>query len=101
MCPPALLGSVWSRRRCTPDHRRPGGECTLRKLADARHAPASWLQRARIITGGWDGAAHLARERAAELGCHPIMVYRWLHRFNQGGIDDSATCSARVGPAAV
>ena len=31
-------------------------ERTLRKLAAARYAPASWVQRARIITGSWDGA---------------------------------------------
>jgi transposase len=25
---------------------------------------------------------------AAKLGCHPRTVYRWLHRFNAGGLDD-------------
>jgi transposase len=58
----------------------------IRRLAAARHAPASWLQRARIITLSWDGAR--VGQIAAQLGCHPRTVYRWLHRFNQGGIDD-------------
>ena len=37
---------------------------TLRKLANARHAPASLIQRARIITASWDGAS--VPELAAE-----------------------------------
>jgi transposase len=64
----------------------PTEERRIRRLASARHAPASWRQRARIITLSWDGAqvGHIA----AQLGCHPATVYRWLHRFNHGGIDD-------------
>ncbi len=59
---------------------------TLRKLASARHAPASLIQRARIITASWDGAS--VPEVAQRLGCHPKTVYKWLHRFNQTyGID--------------
>jgi transposase len=61
-------------------------ERRIRRLAGARHAPASWLQRARIITLSWDGAQ--VGQIAAQLGCHPATVYRWLHRFNAGGIDD-------------
>jgi transposase len=61
-------------------------ERRIRRLAHARHAPASWLQRARIITLSWDGAQ--VGQIAAQLGCHQRTVYRWLHRFNQGGIDD-------------
>jgi transposase len=60
----------------------------LRKLAAARHAPASWIERARIITGSWDGAS--VAELAQRLGCHPKTVYKWLHRFNTGGIDGLA-----------
>jgi transposase len=63
----------------------PTEERRIRRLASARHAPASWLERARIITLSWDGAQ--VGEIAAQLGCHPRTVYRWLHRFNQGGID--------------
>jgi transposase len=64
----------------------PTEERRIRRLAAARHAPASWLERARIITLSWDGAQ--VAQIATQLGCHPRTVYRWLHRFNQGGIDD-------------
>jgi transposase len=60
-------------------------ERRIRRLAAARHAPASWLERARMITLSWDGAQ--VGQVAAQLGCHPRTVYRWLHRFNAGGID--------------
>jgi transposase len=69
---------------------RPPADATeerrIRRLASARHAPASWLQRARIVTLSWDGAQ--VGQIAAQLDCHPRTVYRWLHRFNAGGIDD-------------
>jgi transposase len=68
---------------------RPPADATeerrVRRLANARHAPASWLERARIITLSWDGAQ--VGQIAAQLGCHPRTVYRWLHRFNEHGID--------------
>jgi transposase len=57
----------------------------IRRLAGARHAPADWSERARIITLSWDGLAVPAI--AAETGCHPNKVRRWLHRFNAAGID--------------
>ncbi len=60
-------------------------ERVVRRLAAARHAPASWLHRARIITASWDGAQ--VGQIAEALGCHPKTVYRWLHRFNTGGVD--------------
>src|SRR5919106_1773972 len=63
-------------------------ERTLRKLAAARHAPASWVQRARIVTGSWDGAS--VTELADRLGCTTKTVYKWLHRFNAAGIDGLA-----------
>jgi transposase len=66
----------------------PAEERRLRKLAAARHAPASWIQRARIITGSWDGAS--VAELAQRLGCHTKTVYKWLHRFNTGGVDGLA-----------
>jgi len=34
----------------------PAEERRLRRLAVSRHAPASWIQRARIITDSWDGS---------------------------------------------
>jgi transposase len=64
----------------------PFEERRIRRLANARHAPASWLQRARIVALSWDGAQ--VGQIAAQLGCHPATVYRWLHRFNAGGLDD-------------
>jgi transposase len=64
----------------------PTEERRIRRLAHARHAPASWLQRAGIITLSWDGAR--MGQIAEALACHPRTVYRWLHRFNAGGIDD-------------
>jgi transposase len=63
-------------------------ERTLRKLASARHAPASLIQRARIITASWDGAS--VPDLARRLGCHPKTVYKWLHRFNAHGLDGLA-----------
>jgi transposase len=64
----------------------PTEERRIRRLAAARNAPASWLQRARIITLSWDGAQ--VGQIAEALDCHPRTAYRWLHRFNAGGIDD-------------
>jgi transposase len=67
----------------------PAEERTLRRLAAARHAPASLIQRARIVTASWDGAS--VAELAQRLGCHPKTVYKWLHRFNAAqGLDGLA-----------
>jgi transposase len=66
----------------------PAEERTLRKLAAARHAPASWVQRARIVTGSWDGAS--VTDLAERLGCRTKTVCKWLHRFNAAGIDGLA-----------
>jgi transposase len=60
-------------------------ERTVRKLASARHAPASLIQRARIVTASWDGVG--VGELSQRLGCHPKTVYKWLHRFNADGLD--------------
>jgi hypothetical protein len=57
----------------------------VRRLAGARHAPADWIERARIIALSWGGLTVLAI--AAEVGCHENTVRRWLHRFNAAGID--------------
>jgi transposase len=57
----------------------------IRRLAGARHAPADWSDRARIVALSWDGLAVPAI--AAEVGCHENTVRRWLHRFNAAGID--------------
>jgi transposase len=57
----------------------------VRRLAGARHAPADWIERARIVALSWDGLG--VRGIAAEVGCHENTVRRWLHRFNSAGID--------------
>jgi len=57
----------------------------IRRLAGARHAPADWIERARIVALSWDGLG--VRAIAAEIGCHENTVRRWLHRFNAAGVD--------------
>jgi Homeodomain-like domain len=57
----------------------------IRRLAGARHAPADWIERARIVALSWDGLAVPAI--AAEVGRHENKVRRWLHRFNAAGLD--------------
>jgi len=57
----------------------------IRQLAGARHAPADWSERARIVALSWDGLAVPAI--AAGVGCHENTVRRWLHRFNAAGVD--------------
>jgi transposase len=57
----------------------------IRRLAGARHAPADWSERARIVALSWDGLGVAAI--AAEAGCHENKVRRWLHRFNAAGLD--------------
>ncbi|MGE5289813.1 MAG: helix-turn-helix domain-containing protein [Micromonosporaceae bacterium] len=57
----------------------------IRRLAGARHAPADWIERARIVALSWDGLGVAAI--AARVGCHENKVRRWLHRFNAAGID--------------
>ena len=70
--------------RARPPH-DDGEDQKIRKLAGARHAPADWSERARIVALSWDGLGVPAI--AEELGCHPKKVRRWLHRFSAGGID--------------
>jgi transposase len=57
----------------------------IRRLAGARHAPADWSERARIVALSWDGLA--VPVIAGQLGCHENTVRRWLHRFNAAGVD--------------
>jgi transposase len=66
----------------------PAEDRRLRKLAASRHAPASWIQRARIVTASWDGAT--LTQVARSVGCHPKTVSKWLHRFNAAGLDGLA-----------
>jgi transposase len=62
-----------------------GEAAKIRRLAGARHAPADWIERARIVALSWEGLGVPAI--AASIGCHENTVRRWLHRFNAAGID--------------
>jgi transposase len=68
--------------------RQPATPAEERQLAASRHAPATWIQRARIITARWDGAT--VTQVAQSVGCHPKTVYKWLHRFNAQGLEGLA-----------
>jgi transposase len=70
--------------RARPPH-DDGEDRKVRKLAGAQHAPADWIERARIVMLSWDGLGVPAI--AEQLGCHPKKVRRWLHRFSAAGID--------------
>lgn len=63
-------------------------EKAIRKLAGARHAPADWILRARIVSLSWEGPRVPAI--AEQLGCHEQTVRRWLVRFNDAGVDGLA-----------
>lgn len=60
-------------------------ERTIRKLATARHAPADWIRRAKMIVLSWAGLH--TTTIAARLGCHPQTVRERLTRFNAEGLD--------------
>ena len=57
----------------------------IRQLAGARHAPADWIERSRIIALSWEGLAVPAI--ADRTGRHENTVRGWLHRFNAAGVD--------------
>src|SRR3954454_22545721 len=60
-------------------------ERKIRKLAGARHAPADWIRRARMIALSWDGLRVPAIAEA--LGCSPKAVRYRLGRFAADGLD--------------
>jgi transposase len=60
-------------------------ERKIRKLAGARHAPADWIRRARIIALSWDGLRVPAIAQA--LGCSQKAVRYRLARFTADGLD--------------
>jgi transposase len=57
-------------------------ERKIRKLAGARHAPADWIRRARMIALSWDGMRVPAL--AAAVGCSQKAVRERLARFAAG-----------------
>jgi transposase len=71
---------LYARPACDPDAER-----KIYKLAGARHAPADWVLRARMIVLSWAGEHVTAI--ADELGCHAKTVRERLHRFNAEGLD--------------
>jgi transposase len=75
-----MFPPLYARPAHDPDEER-----KIYKLAGARHAPADWIQRARIIVLSWAGMRVTAI--AAELDCHPATVLERLHRFNAEGLD--------------
>jgi transposase len=56
----------------------------VQKLSVARHAPADWVLRARIVTLSWSGLT--VPQIADQVGCHPRTVRQRLHRFNADGV---------------
>ncbi|WP_439677923.1 helix-turn-helix domain-containing protein [Embleya sp. MST-111070] len=48
------------------------------RLAGARHAPADWILRARIVALNWEGLR--VPRAAARAGCDAKTVRRWLPR---------------------
>ncbi|WP_406300813.1 helix-turn-helix domain-containing protein (plasmid) [Embleya sp. NBC_00888] len=60
-------------------------EKKIRRLAAALYVPGDWIQRARIVTLSGAGL-HVPRV-AARAGCDAKTVRRWLHRFNEEGLD--------------
>src|SRR5918994_6655478 len=60
-------------------------ERKIRKLAEARHAPADWIRRAQMIAMSWDGLRVPAI--AAALGCSQKAVRYRLDRFAAEGLD--------------
>ena len=68
-------------RRAVDDDER----ARVRRLAVARHAPADWVLRARIVAASWDGFT--VPEIAGQVGCHARTVRSWIHRFNAEGVE--------------
>src|SRR5215472_6466370 len=60
-------------------------ERQVRHLANSRHAPGDWIQRAQLIVRSWDGLRTTAI--ASELGCHPETVREKITRFNTQGLE--------------
>lgn len=67
---PCLLRSLLVSRGTDDERAR------VRKLAMARHAPADWVLRARIVAASWDGLE--VAEIAGLVGCHARTVRSWI-----------------------
>src|SRR5258708_16131495 len=79
-------------------------EQKIRMLAGARHAPADWIERARMVELSWDGLGVPAI--AERLGCHqegaPLAapVQRPRHRPAPGPAPPPAPAADHPGPPA-
>jgi hypothetical protein len=60
-------------------------EIKIRKLANSRHAPGDWINRARMIVRSWEGLRTM--QIASGLRCHPQTVRERIHPFNAEGFD--------------
>jgi transposase len=60
-------------------------ERQVRRLARSQHAPADWVQHARMIVRSWDGLR--TGIIAEELGCHPQTVRERFQAFSARGLD--------------
>jgi hypothetical protein len=74
----------------------PAEDRRLRKLAASRHAPASWIQRARIVTASWDRAT--VTQVAQSVGCHPRRSPSGCIASTLPGWTGWPTCPARARP---
>jgi hypothetical protein len=100
VCRGRVRNGTWGRHAGTPARpttHRPRRRAPAASARRCRHAPASWIQRAGIITGSWDGAG--VAELARRLDCHP-------RRSPSGGTASTPaastgwlTCPARCAPA--
>jgi transposase len=57
----------------------------VRKLAHSVHAPADWINHAKMIVSSWDGQR--TAQISADMGCHPQTVRDRLHAFNERGLE--------------
>ena len=61
-------------------------ECdTLLRWARWHSSFQTWAQRYRIVSGCAEG--RIDTEIAAELGCHPVTVSKWRHRFAEARVE--------------
>ena len=72
----------------------------IRRLAGARHAPADWIERARIVALSWDGLAVPAI--AAKTGRHENRVEKRITDavFSVLGVDQSVASRTSFGGTA-
>ena len=83
--------SVYANPSCPA---RAGCPCDLTRLLHGPHRVALRLVMILLSQRGWTASAI-----AELLGCDPVTVRRWIHRYNTGGPPRWPTGPARVAPA--